>query len=62
MLTFHATEEINKVSRTRTTTQVITRYLGCWLQTTIKIEKSACAWDLHLGPQEALMKPPETIF
>ena len=36
MLTFHATEQINEVSRTtrtRTTTQVITRYFGRWPQT-----------------------------
>ena len=33
MLTFHATEQINEVSRT-TTTQVITRYFGRWPQTT----------------------------
>ena len=37
MLTFDATEQINKVSRTtrttRTTTQVITRYFGRWPQT-----------------------------
>ena len=32
MLTFHATEQINEVSRT-TTTQVITRYFGRWPQT-----------------------------
>ena len=31
MLTFHATEQINEVSRT--TTQVITRYFGRWPQT-----------------------------
>ena len=35
MLTFHATEQINEVSRTRTTTQVITRYFGRWPQTKI---------------------------
>ena len=38
MLTFDATEQINKVSRTTrtrtTTTQVITRYFGRWPQTT----------------------------
>ena len=41
MFTFDATEQINEVSRTRTTrtrttrttTQVITRYFGCWPQT-----------------------------
>ena len=35
MFTFDATEQINEVSRTRTTTtQVITRYFGHWPQTT----------------------------
>ena len=34
MLTFHATEQINEVSRT--TTQVITRYFGRWPQTKMK--------------------------
>ena len=33
MFTFDATEQINEVSRTRTTTQVITRYFGRWPQT-----------------------------
>ena len=45
MFTFDATEQINKVSRTRTTTtrtttrtttQVITRYFGRWPQTKMK--------------------------
>ena len=35
MLTFDATELINEVSRTTRTTQVITRYFGCWPQTKI---------------------------
>ena len=40
MLTFHATEQINEVSRrttTTTTTQVITRYFSRWPQTKIII-------------------------
>ena len=39
MLTFHATEQINEVSRTRTrsTTQVITRYFGHWPQTKTRL-------------------------
>ena len=44
MLTFHATEQINEVSRTRTrtttTTQVITRYFGRWPQTKMFYGKS----------------------
>ena len=38
MLTFHATEQINEVSRT--TTQVITRYFGRWPQTKIAYLRS----------------------
>ena len=40
MLTFHATEQINEVSRT--TTQVITRYFGRWPQTKIIITRRSC--------------------
>ena len=50
MLTFHATEQINEVSRTtrrttrtRTTTQVITRYFGRWPQT--KNGGQLCKWE-----------------
>ena len=49
MFTFDATEQINEVSRTRTT-QVITRYFGRWPQT--KRAKHNLPWyDLHKKSQ-----------
>ena len=36
MLTAHVTEQINEVSRTTTTTQLITKSFGRWPQTRVK--------------------------